>query len=350
MGNFRDRMLIYVVFMVLLLAGGPGCASGQKMVYMDNQESRSGMLSEQELLRKVEDPAKTEFGDKVDTRFKETVGKAKRMSVQEYLELLEEKNSPGEYRTGPGDVLRITVYEDKALSLDSARISAEGVIQYPLLGTLEVAGKTVSEIQNMISGKLKEMDFLVNPHVSVKITDYNSQQVVLLGAVHRPGSYALKKEETLLGMLSNAGGIREQEAGQHLILIRQEDELEGKPKIAVQIPLSDLLGSTDQPANLRVQADDTVYIPSASKFFVIGQVQKPGGYILKNSTSVAEAISMAGGFTSIAAPNRVHITRMAQNQKKVIRVNVKKMINDGPDHLDVTVQPNDLIVVPESYF
>jgi polysaccharide export outer membrane protein len=59
---------------------------------------------------------------------------------------------------------------------------------------------------------------------------------------------------------------------------------------------------------------------------------------------------MAGGFTPIAAPNRVHITRMSQNKKEVIRVNVKKMINDGPHNSNVMVQPNDLIVVPESYF
>jgi polysaccharide export outer membrane protein len=349
MGNFRKRMFIYIFFIVLVLGPGPGCASGQEISYLDKQENQTGLL-DKEKQDLIDGLAEEAAAEKIDVRLKETVGKAKQMSAREYLDLLGKKNGPEEYRTGLGDVLRITVYEDKALNLEKARINSEGCIQFPLLGTLKIAGKTVSGIESMIAEKLKDMDFLVNPHVSVQIAEYNSRQVVILGAVNRPGSYALSKEETLLEILSKAGGVREQEAGQHLILIRQENNLDANPEIAIQIPLSELLSSTDQSVNLSMQADDTVYIPGASKFFVIGQVQRPGGYIFKSGTSVAEAISMAGGFTPIAAPNRVHITRMSQNKKEVIRVNVKKMINDGPHNSNVMVQPNDLIVVPESYF
>ncbi len=94
----------------------------------------------------------------------------------------------------------------------------------------------------------------------------------------------------------------------------------------------------------------TVFIETYSSIAVIGQVESPGSYSLDKAPTVLKAISMAGGFTPIAAPNGVKILRRKNGEEMVIEVNVGDIIQDGEVEKDIPLKRGDTIVVPESFF
>ncbi len=105
------------------------------------------------------------------------------------------------------DVLMITVYGQPDLSI-SIRVSSEGEISFPLLGTLNVAGKTVRELEKEIE-ELLDKDYIVNPHVAVFTTEYHLNIVYVMGEVNAPQAIDLTKNKvtTILEVISMAGGF-----------------------------------------------------------------------------------------------------------------------------------------------
>ena len=94
----------------------------------------------------------------------------------------------------------------------------------------------------------------------------------------------------------------------------------------------------------------TVFIQRYSTITVSGQVEKPGAYPLKEDLTVIEAISLAGGFTKIAARNDVKIMRVEDGKKKTIRVKVADISKKGDLTQDVPLKRGDVVFVPESLF
>ncbi len=100
-----------------------------------------------------------------------------------------------------------------------------------------------------------------------------------------------------------------------------------------------------------MQDKDVLFIPAAQNFYIIGQVKEPGSFALTDrEITLVEAISRSGGFTPIAARNRVRIIRVEKGVEKIITVNVDAITDAGKKIQDVIIQPNDVIVVPESFF
>jgi polysaccharide export outer membrane protein len=96
---------------------------------------------------------------------------------------------------------------------------------------------------------------------------------------------------------------------------------------------------------------DVLYVPTAEYFYIIGQVRKPGSYAIPDrEITLVEAIGMAGGFTRIASRNKTRIIRVEEGIEKIIQVKVDAIIKAGKKIQDVVIQPNDVIVVPESFF
>ncbi len=118
----------------------------------------------------------------------------------------------------------------------------------------------------------------------------------------------------------------------------------------ITIDLKRLLTEGDLSLNIVLQDKDTVFIPQADQIFVFGEVKSPGPYRLREkSVSVVEAISMAGGLTRLAAPNRTRIVRVEDGVEHVIQANVDKIM-DGDKSQDVILKSGDIVVVPETYF
>ena len=112
----------------------------------------------------------------------------------------------GDYVLGPGDVLKISVYQNPDLTLET-RISESGVISYPLLGNVKIGGLSVAAAEKKLGDGLREGNFLKQPQVSILVAIVKGNQVSVLGAVNRPGRYPLESPNTRLSeALANAGG------------------------------------------------------------------------------------------------------------------------------------------------
>ena len=257
-----------------------------------------------------------------------------------------------EYSVGGYDVLDITVYEEQDLSREGVRVSADGYISFPLINRLQVEGLTTSEIETLISNRLAEGQFLLEAHVSVMVSDYRSKQFMALGPVKVPGSYPLRANERVLDAISRAGGIISDLAGSELMIIRTEHlDTDQESKLVISINLQSLLDQGDQMSNLLLEDRDLLYVSRAEHFYIIGQVKQPGSFLyLEKDITLVEAISMAGGFTNIAARNRTRIVRMEDGEEKIIEVKVDAITKSGMKGHDVRILPGDVIIVPESFF
>lgn len=309
----------------------------------------------------LEEIRKSSAAKKVDSKLSNVIDKTPQLSVTEYLEKYPEASAwvSKNYQVGGYDVLNIMIYEEEDLSRKALQVSADGYITFPLIGRLKVDNLATAEIGKLIARKLAQEQYMLDAHVSVMVADYKSKRVLVLGTVNNPGSYALRARERVLDALSKAGGIWRSSSisgkggsGKKGLIIRtQNPNTPQESKIVINIDLKGLLEDGDQIANLYMQDKDVLFIPAAEHFYIIGQVREPGSFALTDrEITLVEAISRAGGFTPIAARNRTRIIRVEAGVEKIITVNVDAIIDAGKKIQDVVIQPNDVIVVPESFF
>ena len=245
-----------------------------------------------------------------------------------------------EYVIGAGDLLKITVYDNPDLTTE-ARVSNDGKITFPLIGEVHVSGITASEIERMI-GLFLEDGYIVKPQVSVFIAEYKSKKVSVLGEVAKPGLVILPGKSTLLEVISDAGGIT-LNAGETLTIQRKANsaatEKSGSNEIVEVVDLKKLFEEGDVTANVSVVDGDSIYVPKAAFVYVNGEVKSPGAYKITKGLTVHKSITLAGGFTPKASQRRTKIIRKAGKQEETMRAK-----------MDDLVQPDDIILVPESWF
>lgn len=309
-------------------------------------------------LAKLEEIKRARDTESIDHRVSNVIEATPHFSVSEYLMQHAEATAAasGDYEVGGYDVLSIIVYEEQDLSRKAVRVSSDGYISFPLIGRVKVDNLTTSEIEKLISRKLAEEEYLLDAHVSLMVTEYNSKRFLVLGAVKKPGSYSLNARERVLDGVSRAGGIDpEQQASKKAMIIRTVNPgnpaKDAEQKLVINIDLQDLLKRGEQFSNIQLVGKDVLYVPTADYFYIIGQVRKPGSYVIpEREVTLVEAIGMAGGFTRIAARNRSRIIRVEDGVEKIIQVKVDAITKAGKKIQDVLIQPNDVVVVPESFF
>lgn len=260
--------------------------------------------------------------------------------------------SDKDYVIGPEDVLKVTVWDNEDLTR-TIQVSREGEFSFPLIGKVHADGLTILQLERELARSLSQ-GYLIDPHVTILIEEYKSKKVFVLGEVggsgkgkgEGPSTYPLTGRNTLLEVVSRAGGPTP-EAGDQVLLIRP---LNGQRKLN-PTPLEEArdgevitldlraLEEGDIRQNIELQNGDTIIVPKAEFFFALGEVQKPGKYKLERDTTVLKAISLAGGLTEKAAPNRAKIIRDMEGAKRETRA-----------RLSDKVQPHDVIVIPESFF
>jgi polysaccharide export outer membrane protein len=208
-----------------------------------------------------------------------------------------------EYRVGPKDILKVTIWGHEDLSRQVV-VSANGSFQFPLVGDVQVGGLTPEGVETLLRDLLGK-DYLVNPQVSVSVQEYRSQRVFVLGEVEKPGTYAMTGQTTLLDVLSQAGGPGKS-AGRQIVVVRfPKSEGPTVPgaadSVTLRANLKRLLDG-DSGENIALQNGDTVFVPKLTSFFVLGEVVRQGAYAMDKETSALEAVTLAGGFTDRAAP------------------------------------------------
>jgi polysaccharide export outer membrane protein len=235
---------------------------------------------------------------------------------------------------GPGDVMKIFVYGNPDLNLET-RVSEAGKITFPLIGEVIVGRLSASAAEKKIAGLLESGGFLRNPQVNVLVSLLQSQQVSVLGQVNRPGRYPLDGKRMLTDILALAGGANP-DGSDMVTLIRQSD---GKTSRQL-IDTFQLFSTGDITLNEQLQNNDIIYVERAVRFYIYGEVQRPGVYRLERDMTVLQALSVSGGLNQRGTERGVRIKRRdANGNLEVIKVK----------HDDL-IRPDDVVYIQESLF
>jgi polysaccharide export outer membrane protein len=247
--------------------------------------------------------------------------------------------SPSALLIGPGDELDIAVYGAPDLS-EHTRVSGTGNISMALIGDVRVAGLSNSEAEGAIESQLRRNNIVNDPQVSVYVKEYTNSGISVAGEVVKPGFYSALGPHRLFDVLQAAGGPTDRAANK--VVISHRDQ-----KDAVTFNIS------KDPAemassNVALQPGDTVLVPKAGIVYVLGEVTRPGGYVL-NSTggvTVLQVVAVAGGPTHLASAGKTRLLRRVQNGFQEEKIDVTKLLRGKAR--DVSVRDEDILFIPTS--
>jgi len=236
---------------------------------------------------------------------------------------------------GAGDVIKLSVYNNPDMTTET-RVSESGAISVPLIGQVQVADLSVATAEQKIAGLLASGGFIKNAQVNLLVTVAQSQQVSVLGQVNRPGRYPIDGRRSVLDLLALAGGINP-DGADAVSLIRQRGGKTTKQVLDIrQLTRGDDTAAVDTALG----ANDVVYVERAPRFYIYGEVQRPGVLRLERSMTVLQALAAGGGLTPRGTERGLRIKRRdAGGQLQIL----------DAKHDDV-VQPDDVVYVKESLF
>jgi polysaccharide export outer membrane protein len=250
-----------------------------------------------------------------------------------------DKNPPARVRVGPGDLLEIKVFDVDELTQD-VRVGDQGEAVFTFLGAVHVAGLTTVEVQKLIENGLKSGDYVQDPHVSVLIMEYGTQGVSVLGQVGKPGVYPVLGSRTLLDVISEAGGITTIAAHEATVKRRQGGEV-------FTATLSDNPGEL-LASQVEIWPGDTVVVPKAGIVYVIGDVGRPGGFVMENNGRVTllQAIALASGVNRTASQAKTRVIRKTPTGYQETPVNLKSILSGKSS--DIPLEREDIVYIPPS--
>lgn len=240
-----------------------------------------------------------------------------------------------EYRLGGGDLIKILVYQNPDLTLET-RLSDSGATSYPLLGAIKLGGLTVAEAERLIAGGLRKGDFVKDPQVTVVLETVRGSQVSVLGQVQRPGRYVLETGQTHLSdVLAMAGGITPQLGADQITVVGTRD---GKAFRQV-VDLPQIFDGAERSNDLLMQGNDVIYVDRAPVYYIYGEVQKPGQLRLERGMTLLQGLAAGGGLTPRGTERGIRIHRRSVNGTEVLEPNMQAKLQDG-----------DVIYVQQSLF
>lgn len=240
---------------------------------------------------------------------------------------------------GPGDEVDVTVYGAPDLS-GHTRVGSDGTISLPLIGRVEIAGLTSDQAQQALSAQLREKNIVKDPQVAVFVKEYTNSEISVAGEVAHPGVFSVLGPHRLLDVLEAAGGLTDKAASDITIAHRRSDQL-------TKVHLSNDPAQMAR-ANLELQPGDTVVVPKAGIVYVLGQVNRPGGYALNSNGGVTllQVLAAAGGASQLASLSGTKMVRRTPAGLKEIPVPMKDLLHAKAG--DIRLQAGDIIYVPSS--
>jgi polysaccharide biosynthesis/export protein len=242
-------------------------------------------------------------------------------------------------KLGVGDLIEISVFGVPDLQTKS-RISGSGEVYLPLIDYVHVADLTTDEAQELIQKRLEDGGFVRSPHVTVFVSEAQSQAITMVGELAHPGPYTISGNRTLYDMISAAGGLSDK-AGRLVTIIHRDD-----PDHKIELQLSANL-TEDTQNNVDVMPGDTIVVSRAGIIYVVGDVQHPSGFLIEdNSLSVLKALALAGGSTRTSSLNKTKILRQTPNGIQEIPVPMKKILYAKAP--DIPLVKGDVLFIPGS--
>jgi polysaccharide export outer membrane protein len=242
---------------------------------------------------------------------------------------------PEQHILGPGDVIRVNVFQNPDLSLET-RISEVGQITFPLVGAVTIGGLSIPAAEQRIAKSLRDGKFVLNPQVNILLTQIRSAQVSILGQVGKPGRYPIDQVGSKVSeMIAAAGGVVPGASD----IVTMSGTRNGRP-VKMEIDLPAVLQAGKTELDPVVQNGDILHVDRAPQIYVYGEVQRPGVSRLERGMTVMQAIAQSGGLTQRGTERGLRIHRRdASGAIKIIQPN----LNDP-------VERDDVIYVKESLF
>jgi len=234
--------------------------------------------------------------------------------------------APGSYILGPADVIEVSVLGRQDFDVKD-RISEDGTIRVPYLGTVKAADKTAAQFEDELGKALEGGGYFTHPIVKVDIVSFGSRYVTVLGQVGTPGLVPVDRAYRLSEIMARVGGVRE--TGAPYVTFTPAHGQQRK------IYIKDL-ATGDLKDDPYVNPGDKIYAPEAELFYVSGQVKSPGVFPVQADITFRMALARAGGVTDSGSDKNFTVTRSG---KKMTHVD-----------LDSKVMPGDVIVIPERLF
>jgi protein involved in polysaccharide export with SLBB domain len=240
---------------------------------------------------------------------------------------------PADYVMGPGDELAVQLYGNQNRNLQLS-VGRDGRVNFPELGPVSVGGQLFSQVKSAIEERVQRQ--MIGVRASVSMGDTRSIRVFVLGEANRPGSYTISGLGTISSALYAAGGVKPVGSLRNIELKRQG-------VLVRTLDLYNLLVRGDTADDTKLLPGDVIFIPPVGpQVSVDGEVRRPAVYEAKGTTTVADAISLAGGLNPEADMSKVMLTRIDQNQRRIVLQINPSEAADGKQ----PVRSGDLLEIP----
>jgi len=262
----------------------------------------------------------------------------------------------GDYTVGPQDVLDIDVFGLPELS-KTVRVGNEGTIVLALLGRLQAAGLTVDQLRKDLESRYGKT-YLQNPQVTVFVREFHSRPVSVMGSVEKPGVYQLTGSQSLIDLLSLAGGFSRSGAAGQLVFVTRKGGFgttqphEGLRLLSpdrAEINLDRLFYSRDESLNIPIKAYDIITVNQADKFYVMGGVIHANSFPFpaRDQVTVLQAVALAGGLVATASKGNARIIRTKEDGSRTeIPIELGKIIKGRSK--DLPLVANDILYINDS--
>jgi polysaccharide biosynthesis/export protein len=248
-----------------------------------------------------------------------------------FLGCVQAQDMQAEYRLRPGDMIRINVFQNPDLTLET-RVTENGNITVPLIGVIRIGGTAIGSVERTIAKALHDGGFVQDPQVTITLQTMRGNVVSVLGQINKPGRIALETVSIrLTEILTMAGGIASTGADSVIVTGVRD----GKP-FHREVEIAGIFLNKRIQDDLLVADGDVIYVDRAPVFYIYGQINKPGSHRLERGMTVRQALAAAGG------PSQRGTERGLGLYRRGVSGTVEKLSD--------AVQPDDIFYVRESLF
>ena len=237
---------------------------------------------------------------------------------------------------GVGDIIRISVYQNPDLTVESARISEVGLVNFPLIGSVKLGGETIAASEQKIAKMLRDGGFVLRPQVTILVGQIRSAQISILGQVAKPGRYPIETVGAKVSeMIAATGGVAP--GGADIVTLVG---VRNGRSIKLDIDLPAILQSGKAELDIPVDNGDILYVDRAPNAYIYGEVQRPGVFRLERGMSLLQVLAQSGGLSARGTERGIKVHRRDANGA----VTITDMQMNDP------VVRDDVIYVKESLF
>jgi polysaccharide export outer membrane protein len=213
---------------------------------------------------------------------------------------------------------------------------------------IQASGLYPSELEASIGRELVASNMVVNPYVTVTVAEYQSRTISVSGSVRSPMVFQATAPTTLLEALARAGGLGT-DAGNEILVTTTQPGSDGKPATMTRrVPVRALIDNADASLNFALTGGEEIRVPEAEKVYMVGNVKKPGAFLLQNSgeTTVLQMVALAEGLAPYANKEAYIYRRQASGGKEEIPLPLQQILDRKSP--DVVLQANDILYVPDN--